>query len=140
MKILGKKDLNKGKEITKMAWLYGFCLFVCVFLAILLRIPYIFILFTVAIIALIIERIVALINFRHLPEDLIIMHRDCVEVKTTHAPRLIKYDNISDVIINKNRSKVFINLVQGGKVYVKFLQPVGSIDKEILNYKEKYFK
>lgn len=140
MKIIGQKNELLSSLFTRMIGVY--LLITAIILLVFLN-NYgnmLFICLMISMAILIFERVFRWINFKRLPNDLITMHRDHITIKSNYKPRDIDYKYIKDIIQNEKKNTLTFIMSGNDKVVVKYCFDIGVVRKEILDYKNKYYK
>ena len=140
MKTVGKKDIAHGKNIMTMFMVYLVILLVVIVFLIAYKANWIFYSSVVALSILTLERLIALIKFKMLPNDLIVMHRDSIEIKENKSHKIIKYKDIEDIEVSSRSNKFYVVTNFTSKIFVKFIDNPLAVKKEILDYRDKYYK
>lgn len=139
MKVVGKKDLAHGKNITTMFMIYILILLVVVAFMLSYKQHILFWSTILALSVLSLERLVAIVRFKMLPNDLIVMHRECIEIKQHKSSTKIKYVDIKDIEVSSKSNKCYIVTTFTDKIFVKYLDNPLAVKKEILDYRDKYY-
>lgn len=136
MKVIGKKDIRKQEFISKTIMIYFFLMALLIVIFINNYNDIVFIISIVTLGLLLIERIITYLVYKRLSNDLIVMHRNYVTVRTLFKTYDIKYQHIKDITIKKNKKLVF-RLVDDVLISVTNCLNIGQVRDEILDYKQK---
>ena len=121
MKTVGKKDITHGKNIMTMFMVYLVILLVVVVFLIAYKANWLFYSTVIALSMLCLERLIALIKFKRLPTDLVVMHRDSIEIKDNKVHKIIKYKDIVDIEVSSRTNKFYISTTFTPKIFVRYV-------------------